>query len=125
MMYLPGDDVGGTQENTWDSLAMVKNSPMLTILFVVYLVCISTMNLSAVYVTKLLSGVHRSLIQTGLRTMVIWTVGLVFFYSSDGKYGESWDGVASLLELIGFALFLAGSMLHSKLIDLPFSFEEK
>jgi len=125
MMYLPGDDVGGTQENIWDSLAMVSNSPMLMGLFAIYTVCISTLNCSAVYVTKILSGVHRTLIQTGLRTMVIWAAGLTLYYSFDGKYGEPWSGVASLLELIGFALFLVGSMLHSKLIDLPFSFEEK
>lgn len=125
MMYLPGDDVGGTQENIWDSLAMVKSSSTLITLFAIYTVCISTLNCSAVYVTKILSGVHRSLIQTGLRTMVIWTVGLMLYYSSEGKYGEPWSGVASLLELIGFALFLVGSMLHSKLIDLPFSLEEK
>jgi drug/metabolite transporter (DMT)-like permease len=124
LMNLPGDDVGGTQENIWDSLTMVGNSPMLVALFAVYLVCISTLNISAVMVTKVLSGVHRTLIQTGLRTMVIWTVGMVLYYTFDGKYGEPWSGVPSLLQLIGFAFFLLGSMLHSKLIDLPFDFQD-
>lgn len=125
LMMLPGDDVGGTAENVWDSLTMMRNSTPLLALFAVYLVCISTLNLSAVLVTKFLSGVHRTLIQTGLRTMVIWVVGMVLYYSSAGEYGEAWNGKTSILELTGFVIFLTGSMLHSKMIELPFGQDKK
>jgi len=121
LMFLPGVDVGGSQENIWDSLAMVRNSSTLIALFSVYLVCVSTLNCCGVYCTKVLSGVHRALVQTGLRTMVIWTAGILLFYHSHGTYGEPWSGFASYMELFGFILFLLGSMLYSKMIDLPFN----
>lgn len=125
LMWLPGNDVGGSQEHIWDSLAMIQNSHSLVALFSVYLVCVASLNCSAVYVTKVLSGVHRSLIQTGLRTMFIWAAGILLFNTTDGNYGEQWNGAMSCVQLIGFGMFLMGSMLYSKLIELPFSVKPK
>lgn len=121
LLRLPGDDVGGCQENIWDSLVMLSNSPGLVGLFSVYLVCVCALNCSAVYVTKVLSGVHRTLVQTGLRTMFIWAAGIMLYNSTAGTYGEPWKGFESYIQLVGFVLFLTGSMLYSKLIELPFS----
>lgn len=120
LMYLPGEDVGGSKENIWDTLAMIRNSPDLVSLFAVYLVCVTTLNCGGVYVSKILSGVHRSLVQTGLRTMVIWAVGICLYYKTQGAYGEPWSGFSSYVELLGFVLFLLGSLLYSKMIELPF-----
>lgn len=119
LLHLPGNDVGGSLENVWDALSMVQRSPELMFLAIMYVTCVCALNCCAVYVTKFLSGVHRALIQTGLRTMVIWVVGLILYYRTNGIYGEPWAGVPSYMELFGFAFFLCGSMLHSKMIHLP------
>lgn len=119
LSQVPGYDVGGVQENVWDTLAMLHHSPRLIALSLAYTFSLF-MNMSLqMYVTKMLSAVHVLLVQSGLRTMAIWAVGLGLFYSTDGVYGEQWVWGRSLLELAGFALFLVGSLVYSKLIDLP------
>lgn len=119
LSQIPGDDVGGVQENVWDTLAMLHHSPTLIALSLAVMFCVVMMMSLSLYVTKMLSALHVSLVQSGLRTMVIWAVGLVLFYSTNGVYGEQWIWGPSLLELAGFALFLVGSLVYSQLIDLP------
>ena len=75
--------------------------------------------------TEVLSGVHRTLIQTGLRTMFIWAAGIVIYNTTEGNYGEPWNGLTSWVQLFGFGLFLIGTLLYSKLIELPFSMKPR
>jgi len=78
-------------EDSWDTLVMISNSGALQGIIVLYWFSILTYNVSAMYVTKALSGVQRCMIEAA-RTACIWAVNLVlYYYVTDGKFGEHWD----------------------------------
>jgi len=117
---LPGDDAFGSFEDFNDSITMLNNSYRLRLLFAIYLGSIVMFNVSSVFCTSVLSGVHRSLVTSGLRTMSIWFVDLALFYCfTSGAYGEQWLGLASWVQLFGFGACLYGSLLYSGFVDLP------
>ena len=52
--------------------------------------------------------------------MTIWIVDLVLFYVfTRGAYGEAWQGMASYVQMVGFALFLWGSLMYSQFVTFP------
>lgn len=70
-------------------------------------------------VTKRLSAVHRSLVDT-CRTAVVWVVMLCIYYAGGTSFGEKW-GPYSWLQLVGFIILVAGSFLYYGYIKLPWS----
>lgn len=62
-----------------------------------------------------LGSVFRTVLLS-LRTLLIWAADLAVFYAGvgGGRLGERWDGVASPLELCGFAALLLGTLLYAQ-----------
>lgn len=119
LSQLPGNDAHGCLESLADTIAMLQNSPRLRLLNATYVIAIFVLNVCGVYCSKVLSGMHRSLVQTGLRTMCVWLMGLELFKATGGLYGEPWMPEASPLEVLGFVIFLLGFCLYSGFVEIP------
>lgn len=113
----PGHDVDNSLESFSDSIVMLQNSSQLQKLLTIYVVAIMVLNMLSVTCTKLMTGVVRALVQNGLRTATVWGVDLLLFYVvTDGKYGESWDGKWSLLQAVGFGVYMVGMLLYMEIV---------
>lgn len=116
--HLPGADGQGVHENAIDAAAMVAHSRTLLLLVGAYWVSISFFNFASLSVTKHLSAVHRTLVDT-CRTAVVWTVELTIYYGfGHSKYGEPWDKT-SVLQLVGFAIMAVGTFTYYRVFDWP------
>jgi hypothetical protein len=108
-------------EDFIDSFVQISNSSSLLLSVIGYMVAILAYNVSANFVTQCLSAVVRSILEA-CRTLGVWMVGLLLFYlggtCSDKAIGEAWSNW-SYLELVGFALLLAGTFSYKALIKIP------
>jgi len=116
--YLPGHDMGGSYEDTWNSLTMLWNTPQLCITMVFYMTSIFGYNLFAVLVTFSLSSLWHSILDN-FRPMTVWMTDLFIFYvlSSSttgvtGNFGEAWT-VYSWIQLAGMAVLLYGTAVYN------------
>ena len=141
---IPGNDVGGVQENTYDTIVMIENSHAITMMTCVYLFSCCTYNVARMLVTSNLSAVHFTMIDAS-RTAVVWVLNLFLRYHSGcgswfcdtlgeslsaemcatkagfGKYGEEWTSY-SPLQAVGFVILLTGQCIYGDLLHLPFEF---
>lgn len=77
------------------------------------------------FVTNITSAVVRTILE-GLRTLSIWVVQLIIFYSIQGtKYGnqhptlgEEWSKW-SYMQLCGFLLLFTVTLLYNRVVELP------
>jgi drug/metabolite transporter (DMT)-like permease len=106
---IPGNDCG-TAESTTDSLLQMSNSGLIVGFLIGYALSLALMNYFSQVISKHLSAVHRMLVST-LRTIFVWIVSLILFYTSSGEYGESWS-VTSWMQLGGFILLIAGTYVY-------------
>jgi len=75
-------------------------------------------NLVGNMVTKQLSAVMRSILES-CRTLGVWLTSLVLFYAfQDETAGEKWTGW-SFLELLGFALLVYGTLAYKEIVPVP------
>jgi len=112
---LPGDDVGGVQENLDNDFHMLNSSETLQKVVGIYLISVFTYNISGMMVTYALSAVHRTMLEAS-RTVVVWAVGLfIHSYYPSSSYGEAWNSW-SPLQLVGFALLVLGQATYSELL---------
>lgn len=122
LYFLPGNDVGGRQENTLDTVTMIENSSALQIMLCIYLLSCCTYNVARMLITSSLSAVHFTMIDAS-RTCIIWTLDLgLRYWSSDPaiqKFGEEWTPF-SPLQAIGFLILILGQMVYGGLVQLPF-----
>ena len=101
-----------------DTFVQISNSKAVAWLCVGYFFTILMYNVSANFVTQILSAVVRSILEA-CRTLGVWLVGLAFFYLGNSKtIGEAWTGW-SFLELFGFMVLLAGTFAYKALVKLP------
>ena len=65
--------------------------------------------------TSVLGSVFRAVL-TVSRTAFIWAFDVALYYSSwgDGTLGEVWDSRASPVQLAGFVLGLAGTVVYAQ-----------
>ena len=69
-------------------------------------------------VTKQLSAVMRSILES-CRTLGVWLTSLVLYYAfHDSRAGERWTGW-SFLELLGFALLVYGTLAYKEIAPVP------
>ena len=68
---------------------------------------------------------HRTLVDA-CRTVVVWTISVSLYYgSSNGgqpcstNYGESWHGVWSAVQLVGFLIMMLGTFTYYQVVRLP------
>ena len=94
-------------------------------------------------VTKKLTAVHRTLVFFFLpctyfqpfffffleskidasRTICVWVVDLILWYSTKGFVGEAWDKY-SWIQVIGFVVLFLGTLIYNGVIKIPFSVYE-
>ena len=82
-------------------------------LFIVYLL----------QVAKLLSSVHRTLIDA-CRSIVVWVVMIIIYYSTDHEYGESW-GTYSYIQVLGFVVLACGTLIFNHVVPIEKLWEKK
>jgi hypothetical protein len=106
---ISGGDCGKV-EDSLDTLYMIKNNGTVAALMIVYTMNIAVFNWLSNTVSKLLSAVHRQLINAS-RTVSIWAIELLLFYQVKDTLGERWSRF-SFLQLGGFIVLLAGSLIY-------------
>ncbi|KAK9918918.1 hypothetical protein WJX75_008024 [Coccomyxa subellipsoidea] len=112
---LPGSDIGGREENTVDSLAMLWNSDALNAVNTLFFWSVVGLNVFGLMVTQVLGSVFRAVMLTA-RTASVWVVDLVLYGAlpADLNVGEAWVSPASWLQLLGFSLLLAGTIIYAQ-----------
>lgn len=82
------------------------------------IISIALFNLFGVNVTKHVSALARTVVDT-IRTVLIWGIGLIVTVTTNRKW-ENTNLWANLLELLGFSLLVLGNMVYKGLIKIPF-----
>ncbi|CAK4700646.1 hypothetical protein LEN26_016930 [Aphanomyces euteiches] len=108
-------------EDFIDSLVKLSNSPSLVGSVLLFCVCTGIYNFSASCVTKYLTSVMSSFLDTA-RALGIWVAALFLYYvagwTSGDSAGEPWTPW-SWLELTGFIVLAVGTLMYKKVIRLP------
>ena len=86
------------------------------------MVVIGLFNASAIFVTKRLNAVVRSILET-LRSLGVWAVSLALGAATGGAAGEAWAGATSAVEAAGFALLLVGTFVYKASLERRVSSE--
>ena len=107
----------GSAENTIDSIQKLYNSPLLILLVSVYLVSIAIFNVLGMKVSKHLSSVHRTLIDSS-RSVVVWLVELAFFYIGNSSVYGTPLTKNSWLQFLGFSILLLGTLVYNEILIL-------
>jgi drug/metabolite transporter (DMT)-like permease len=110
--YLPGNDVGGRMENTWDSFQLIASSPSLCVVLLIQMLSLFFYNYCGMSVTGNFSGVFRTVLET-LRTLFVWLADLGLFYSHAKDWGQPWTKY-SLIEAGGFAILVLATFLYRR-----------
>lgn len=111
---VPGNDAGGVVEDTSDTWCMVRNSPVLVWIIVVYFVSMLGLNAFGMFVVKELGAVVRVLMGC-FRSLFVWLVDLLLWYAivPGAGVGEQWQGAPSWLQVFGFLLVLCGMVMYA------------
>ncbi|CAK0786481.1 hypothetical protein CVIRNUC_009694 [Coccomyxa viridis] len=112
---IPGSDVGGHEENTIDSLVMLWNDDLLNSVNLLFFWSVVGLNVFGLLVTQVLGSVFRAVMLTA-RTASVWAVDLVLYKTlpADLNVGEAWMSPASWIQLFGFSLLLAGTIIYAQ-----------
>ncbi|KAI8468404.1 MAG: hypothetical protein J3K34DRAFT_11376 [Monoraphidium minutum] len=112
--FLPGPEGVGLHENSLDTLAMIRNSGSLQAVLGVDMFALLAYNISGMMVTGHLGAVFRTVLET-MRTLFVWILGLVLFYTplGMGRLGESWTAW-SPLQALGFVILVAGTLVYGR-----------
>ncbi|CAK4672805.1 hypothetical protein LEN26_009307 [Aphanomyces euteiches] len=104
--------------DTWEK---IKHSSSLWWVVLLYMFCIGLYNIAALYVTKYLSAVVRSMLEIG-RTVGVWVVGVtvyyVFSWNGPNSPGEAWTPW-SWVQLVGFLLLVLATLTYKQTIHFP------
>lgn len=108
---MPGDD-HGSYENLYESWVGLYNNKDLFRVAFGYVAAITTYNVAAIFVTKLLEAVWRSILEN-FRPIAVWGADLALFYVfTKGTFGEQWLP-SSWLELCGLIVLLLGTATYN------------
>ena len=114
MQYVPGSD-HGSYENSVDAIEKMGNNGFLLVLIALYCVSIALFNQCGMTVSKHLSSLYRTLIDS-LRALVVWGSQLVMFHEFGSEtYGTPWTS-NSWLQLCGFLFLLLGTLVYNDVI---------
>lgn len=114
VQHLPGKEGNGIHEDSIDTWHMIRNSPMIASILVLDMFAMLAYNISGMCVTGHLGAVFRTVLETS-RTLFVWLVDLVLFYTplGLGKLGESWSS-SSWVQAGGFCVLVAGTVIYGK-----------
>eukprot|EP00929_Paragymnodinium_shiwhaense_P065903 TRINITY_DN3300_c0_g1_i1.p1 TRINITY_DN3300_c0_g1~~TRINITY_DN3300_c0_g1_i1.p1 ORF type:complete len:407 (+),score=110.28 TRINITY_DN3300_c0_g1_i1:86-1306(+) len=118
LYILPGDD-HGSYESLADTIVLIRNSPQLVSIVILYLFSCGTFNATGIAITGALSAVHRMMMDAS-RTTVIWAFGLYVHYYVDAnsKYGEALTPYSGL-QLCGFCVLVCGQAIYGEVLKVP------
>ncbi|KAF0688186.1 Aste57867_20191 [Aphanomyces stellatus] len=124
LMLTPAGDSGMAKiwhEDFTDTFVKLRHSSSLVGTIFLYCICTGVYNFSANCVTKHLSSVMCSILDT-MRALGIWIVALALYYvvgqTGATSAGEQWTAW-SWLELTGFVLLVVGTLMYKKVIRVP------
>jgi drug/metabolite transporter (DMT)-like permease len=109
----PNDKGEWTLEDTVFAFRQMGNNGILLFYVILYTCSIALFNFVGISVTKFLSSPARAVIDT-VRTVVVWFFFLMPFINK--CYRESFN----YMQLIGFILLVAGTVIYNEVIVLPF-----
>lgn len=114
VQHVPGEEGSGLHEDSIDSLHMIFHSKTIATVLLVDMAALLFYNLSGMAVTGHLGAVFRTVLET-TRTLFVWLVGLLLFYTplGFGKLGESWSRW-SLVQAAGFLVLVAGTLIYGR-----------
>lgn len=132
VLFLPiiqnmkGPEGNGIHEDTLDTFLMIKNNTVLIVFVIIYVIVILLYNVTGMFVTNITSAVVRTILE-GLRTLCIWIVQLIIYYSTKNiEYGRHHPDIGesltpwSAMQLAGFLLLFTGMLTYNKILRLPF-----
>jgi len=115
---------GSQHENAFDAAKMFASNARLAVLVLLYFASIAFYNFFGLAVAKKLSSVHRTLIDA-MRTVFVWIVDVILFQTSatdsagHHQYGEAFVNPGSIIQLGGFAVMLAGTIIYNNIVKVP------
>jgi len=116
MYFIPGSNQG-SYENSLDAIQMIQHNYLLLSMILVYWISIGFYNFCGLSVTKQLTAVHRTLIDS-LRTVLVWGIDIVLYFMTGGSFGESWNKY-SWVQVIGFLLLIFGTLTYNAVLRFP------
>ncbi|CAH8834677.1 unnamed protein product [Trichobilharzia szidati] len=115
--YIPGNDLNGSYENVIDAVYQIGSNYVLLGNCILYVLSIAFFNYCGLSITRSLSSVHRTLIDS-LRTAFVWICSLILYYAVGPPYGEPFTVGWGLIEIDGFALLIIGTLVHNRVLDI-------
>jgi len=108
--YLPGPDHGSI-ENPFNTYALIMNSQLIQIVFVLYFFSVLAYNILCALVTFMLSSVWHAILDN-FRPITVWSTDLFLFYFVTATLGESWSPY-SWIQLVGMFVLLYGTAVYN------------
>ena len=120
-LAIPGKQ-NGAYEDLSDTFYRISRSGIIIGLLSYYLVGVFVHAIADSTITKYLSGVHSSLVSVG-RTLVVWILELVLFYSLpapyNSQYGQEWSSPWSYVKIVGFTIVVASIFVYDGSLRVP------
>ena len=113
-----GVEGSGLQEDTLESLIMLKNSPRLAAWAGTYVALMAGYNMGGMLVTDSMGALSRTVAETA-RTILVWGVNLSLYYyvhipgTKKGSIGEPWTSY-SWMQAVGFAILVVGTGIYAQ-----------
>eukprot|EP00727_Mastigamoeba_balamuthi_P013870 m51a1_g9105 putative solute carrier family 35 member f6 (412) ;mRNA; f:93931-95454 len=123
---IPGNNPSSMKRGSYDNpidcfLMMGHNIPLLFFILV-YIVSDAFFNFFGVNITKYLSAVHRTIIDS-CRSVLVWVWQIFTFYCISERFGEEWTKY-SAIQVAGFVLLILGAVIYNGILRLPrFTYE--
>jgi hypothetical protein len=119
VQFLHGKEGNGIHEDLIDTFHMLGHSSILLVFVILYIFFILGYNIGGMLVINVFSAVHRTILE-GLRTLCIWVVQLILYYSLNGakNLGEPWTRW-SFMQLCGFLLLFTSTLMYNRIVRLP------
>jgi len=118
--------IGGHQDESYENLAdtfyRIGRSGLIIGLLCYYFIGMFLHAIADATITKYLSGVHSSLVSVG-RTVVVWIMELIFYYTLPAPYGllygQGWSSPWSYVKIIGFAIVVSSIFVYDGSLRIP------
>jgi drug/metabolite transporter (DMT)-like permease len=101
----------GCFENPFNTWYMIKNSPHIQSVFLLYFFSVLQYNILAVLVTYMLDSVWHAILDN-FRPVTVWGMDLYIFYFISQAFGEQWTNW-SFLQLFGMFVLLYGTAIYN------------
>jgi len=116
-IYKPDPILDGFSENVIDAFVQMGNQKIFVFENLIVLFSISFFNFFGLSLTKYLTTVHRTLIDA-CRTIFVWLFQIILFWIGIESAGERLT-YYSLIQLLGFAFLVAGTIIYNEIVRIP------